>query len=94
MSFQDTMDSRRLGSRFRHSRGRRESSRRDEIIEFQGDHFAGPQSQAGQQANDGAITAGDGRVPLASMDDPLDFFWLEVLQQPQALSHGSSGTER
>src|SRR5262249_24859225 len=34
-----------------------------DVLEFQGDHFAGPQSQAGQQENDGLITAGDGGVP-------------------------------
>ena len=64
-----------------------------DIIEFQGDHLAGPQSQAGQQENDGVITAGDGRVPLASVDDPFDFFRLEVLRHlgESPLRHGRDG---
>jgi hypothetical protein len=50
-----------------------------DVLEFQGDHFAGPQSQSGQQENDGMITAGDGVIPLAGVDDPFDFFRREVL---------------
>jgi hypothetical protein len=65
-----------------------------DIIEFQGDHFAGPQSQAGQQENDGKITAGDGGVPLASVDDQFDFFWLEVLRHigESPLRHSRDGS--
>jgi hypothetical protein len=52
-----------------------------DVIEFQGDHLARPQSQAGQQENDGVITTGDGGVPLASADDLFDLFRREVLRQ-------------
>ena len=64
-----------------------------DVIEFQGDHFAGPQPQAGQQEDDGMITAGDGGVPLASADDPFDFFRREVLRHlgESPFRHGRDG---
>ena len=64
-----------------------------DVIEFQGDHLARPQPQAGQQEDDGAITAGGGAVPLASVDDPFDLFRREVLRQfgEPPLRHGRDG---
>ena len=64
-----------------------------DVIEFQGDHLARPQPQAGQQEEDGAIAAGGGAVPLASTDDPFDLFGGEVLRQfgEPPLRHGRDG---
>jgi hypothetical protein len=65
-----------------------------DIIEFQGDYFAGSQPQAGQQEDDGIITARDGGVPLASEDNPFDFFRLEVLRYlgESPLRHSRDGS--
>jgi hypothetical protein len=50
-----------------------------DVVEFQGNDFARSQPKAGQQQNNGAITARDGSIPLASVDHLLDFCWREIL---------------
>ena len=52
-----------------------------DIIQFQGDHFARPQPQAGEQEEDSAITRGGWAVLLVSVNNSLDFFRSEVLRQ-------------
>src|SRR5271166_3306023 len=52
-----------------------------DIVEFQGDDFAGSQPQPGQEKKDRAITTSNGRVSsVASMDNSFDLFGREILR--------------
>jgi hypothetical protein len=48
------------------------------IIEYQGHYFACSQPQSGQEKNDCIITTTDRSIPIASMEDPFDFFYLKI----------------
>jgi len=53
-----------------------------DIVEFQGDDFAGSESQPGQDKKDRVITTGDGRVSaVASLDKSFDLVRRQVFWQ-------------